>query len=151
MTSVVNAGGTAEQAPTRITVGGDAPYDVVVGTNVLAEVGPMLGADAMRVAIIHPPTLAGLAEGLRRQLAESGRQVEVLAIPDGEAAARVGLNRDRPLLVGNVRGRMKTMLDERRPLYDEVAVLTVSTDDRSVDEVVELVLAGLAARAGESA
>lgn len=81
----------------------------------------------------------------------AGHTVVLLDVSLSEAAARVGLNRDRPLLVGNVRGRMKAMLDERRPLYEAVAVLTVNTDERGADEVVDVVLAELDSRSGESA
>lgn len=56
-----------------------------------------------------------------------------------EAARRVGLNASRPLLLGNVRGTLITLLDERTPLYEEVATWTVDTDGRSIDEVVEAV------------
>jgi shikimate kinase len=55
-----------------------------------------------------------------------------VTLPD--AAARVGLNRDRPLLLGNVRGTLMKLMDERRPLYEEVAVLTVRTD-REPEEI----------------
>ena len=82
-----------------------------------------------------------------------GRPVVLLDVSLAAAADRIGLNRDRPLLVGNVRGRMKTMLDERRPLYEEVAMLTVTTDDRSAVEVADVIVAeleGRAGRAGES-
>lgn len=44
------------------------------------------------------------------------------------AASRVGLGAGRPLLLGNVRSRLKALLDERRTLYEEVADLTVATD-----------------------
>lgn len=56
------------------------------------------------------------------------------------AASRVGLNASRPLLVGNVRGRLKGLLDERRPIYTSLARWTVGTDDRTADEVADLVL-----------
>ena len=64
----------------------------------------------------------------------------------GLAAAmkRLQMNRSRPLLVGNVRGRWQQLADERRPLYEEVAIAAVRTDGsepstRSVD-AVELAL-----------
>ena len=37
----------------------------------------------------------------------------------------------RPLLLGNVRGRIKALLDERTPVYESVATLTVDTDGRT--------------------
>ena len=64
-----------------------------------------------------------------------------LRVGVGEAAKRVGLNTSRPLLLGNVRGTLMALLDERTPLYEEVATWTVDTDGRTVDEVVETVAA----------
>ena len=52
------------------------------------------------------------------------------------ATQRVGMNGARPLLMGNVRGTMITMLNERTPLYAEVATITVDTSGRSVKTVV---------------
>jgi shikimate kinase len=53
------------------------------------------------------------------------------------AAGRIGLGLTRPLLLGNVRAQLKTLLDARRPLYIEVADIVVATDDLSVDEVAD--------------
>lgn len=52
------------------------------------------------------------------------------------ATQRVGMNGARPLLMGNVRGTMITMLNERTPLYEEVATITVDTSGRSLKAVV---------------
>jgi len=60
-----------------------------------------------------------------------------------EAAARVGLNQSRPLLLGNPRAQLARLLDERRPLYAEVATVTVDTTGRDADAVVAEVLAAL--------
>jgi shikimate kinase len=60
-----------------------------------------------------------------------------------DAASRVGMNRDRPLLIANPRAQLRAMLVERRPLYDEVATVTVETDGREPDEVAAAVEAAL--------
>ena len=52
------------------------------------------------------------------------------------ATKRVGMNSARPLLMGNVRGTMATMLNERTPLYEEVATVSVDTSGRPLKEVV---------------
>jgi shikimate kinase len=65
----------------------------------------------------------------------AGHRVVLLEVGLGDAASRVGLNRDRPLLLGNPRQQLRTMLLERKPLYDEVAVATVPTGGRTPDEV----------------
>jgi shikimate kinase len=60
-----------------------------------------------------------------------GHRVVYLDVGLAEAASRVGLNRDRPLLLGNPRAQLRTMLEQRRPLYLEVATTTVMTDNKS--------------------
>jgi hypothetical protein len=69
-----------------------------------------------------------------------GHHVVWLQVEAGEAASRVGLNTARPLLLGNVRGRLVQLLAQRRPLYAEVATLTVDTDDVPPELVVDLIL-----------
>ena len=81
---------------------------------------------------------AVLSEATRERLA--GHRVVHLEVGLAGAASRVGLNASRPLLVGNVRGRLKGLLDERRPIYTALARWTVGTDDRTADEVADLVL-----------
>jgi 3-dehydroquinate synthase len=71
--------------PTRITVAGAQPYDVVIGTGLLGELGPLLGG-AQRVAIIHPPTLRVTAESVRDDLNEQGFEAHVIEVPDAEDA-----------------------------------------------------------------
>ena len=75
--------------------------------------------------------------GTRTVLA--GHRVVFLDVGLSEAAARVGLNRDRPLLLGNVRSRLRTLMDERRPYYLEVATATVATDGLSPQQVADAV------------
>jgi 3-dehydroquinate synthase len=69
----------------RITVGGAAPYDVLIGRGLLGELPPLLGS-ATRVAIIHPPTLAVTAEAVRDDLIAQGLDAHALEVPDGEDA-----------------------------------------------------------------
>jgi shikimate kinase len=61
------------------------------------------------------------------------------------AARRVGLNRDRPLLLNNPRATLKALLDARRPLYVEVASVVISADG-PIPEVVGKVLAAIKER-----
>jgi shikimate kinase len=72
-----------------------------------------------------------------------GHQVVFLRVGLTDAVKRVGLGVGRPLLLGNVRSRIKALLDERLPVYQEVAAFTVQTDGRPphevADEVAELV------------
>jgi shikimate kinase len=72
---------------------------------------------------------AGTREALR------GHVVVFLQVGLSDAVKRVGLGTARPLLLGNVRARVKALLDERLPVYREVATVTVLTDGRSAEEV----------------
>lgn len=69
-----------------------------------------------------------------------GRMVVFLDVNLAEAGNRVGLSGPRPLLLGNVRGRLRQLMDERRPLYTQVATITVDTSGRTPDEVVTEIL-----------
>ena len=69
-------------------------------------------------------------------------RVVFLDVGLADAASRIGLNRDRPLLLGNPRAHLKRQLDERRPLYVEVATVTVDTAGRTPQQVAEEVLVG---------
>ena len=72
-----------------------------------------------------------------------GRQVVHLDVGLAAAMQRLQMNRSRPLLVGNVRGRWQQLADERRPYYLQVATVTVSTDGRTPAQVVDAVVGAL--------
>ncbi|GAA1431054.1 shikimate kinase AroK [Microlunatus lacustris] len=69
-----------------------------------------------------------------------GHRVVWLQVSAATAVSRVGLNEARPLLLGNVRGRLIKLLAERTPLYAEVATERVETDSLPPEQVVELLL-----------
>ena len=73
----------------RITVTADHPYDVVVGHDVLDEVVTSLPDDATRVAVLRSPHVRHIAVVVVDRIAATGRQVEVLDLPDGETAKTV--------------------------------------------------------------
>ena len=57
-----------------------------------------------------------------------------------QAVDRVGMNRNRPLLLGNVRGQLADLMNAREPLYREVASLTVDTSSLTPEEVVSEII-----------
>lgn len=77
---------------------------------------------------------AVLDETTRADLAE--HRVVYLKVGLSEAVKRVGLGVSRPLLLGNVRARIKALLDERAPIYESVAGIAVDTDGRTPEDVV---------------
>jgi shikimate kinase len=93
-----------------------------------------------RAVAAHPGVLglgggAVLDPGTRRLLA--GQQVVYLETGFAAAAKRVGLDRARPLLLGNPRAQLKALLEQRLPIYAELAWITVGTDTRSPAEVAD--------------
>lgn len=71
----------------------------------------------------------------------SGHRVVFLDVSLAAAVSRVGLARDRPLLLGSPRAQLKQLMDARRPLYLQVATATVDTSDRSPHAVADAVIA----------
>ena len=66
----------------------------------------------------------------------AGQRVVYLQTGFTELAKRVGLDRARPLLIGtNPRAQLKALLDQRLPVYDSLAWLTVRTDGREPAEI----------------
>ena len=70
-----------------------------------------------------------------------GEKVVFLNVGLGDAAKRVGLNRDRPVLALNPRAALHKLMDERIPLYRQVATIEILTDGKTPDDVVAEVLA----------
>jgi shikimate kinase len=93
-------------------------------------------------AVLDPRT-----RQLLRSVAASGCPVVHLAVSAGEAYKRVGMARDRPLLLGAPRAQLTALLRARAPLYAEVATVALDTDGKEPGEVAEEVLAVVAGRA----
>jgi 3-dehydroquinate synthase len=76
---------------TRIAVGGEQPYEVVIGAGVHAELPSLIGPGARTVVVIHAAGLAGLARPVLDALAGAGYRVQAEAVPDGEAAKDISV------------------------------------------------------------
>ena len=72
-----------------------------------------------------------------------GHRVVFLDVSLAAAVSRVGLARDRPLLLGSPRAQLKALMDARHPWYTEVAMLTVDTSTVEPADVVEAIVVGL--------
>jgi shikimate kinase len=89
-------------------------------------------------AVLSPRTRAALR----------GRRVVWLRVGLTAAVKRVGMDTARPLLLGNVRGRLLALLNERAPLYAEVATEVIDTDELAPTEVAQRIASGLGAHDG---
>lgn len=68
-------------------------------------------------AVLDPITRAAL----------KSQTVVWLDVSLADAAHRVGLNTSRPLLLGNVRSTLKSMMEQRADLYAEIATHKIET------------------------
>ncbi|MGB2570672.1 3-dehydroquinate synthase [Micromonospora citrea] len=78
---------------TRIPVGGERPYDVLVGRDLLDEL-PGLLPGATRVAVLHAPPLKELADALAERLGAAGATPLTVEVPDAEAGKRIEVAAD---------------------------------------------------------
>lgn len=86
-------------------------------------------------AVLDPRTQADLADHV----------VVFLDVSLAHAAPRVGLNASRPLLLGNPRARWQALMDARRPIYQSLATVMISTDALTPAQVSQQVLDALTA------
>jgi shikimate kinase len=93
------------------------------------------GLDAVKSAggVLALGSGAVLDLDVRRMLA--GQLIVYLEAEFATVAKRAGMDRPRVVIPGNPRGQLRTMLEERRPVYAELASLTVPTDDQAPEEV----------------
>jgi 3-dehydroquinate synthase len=74
---------------TRIPVGGDQPYEVVVGRGVLAALPELVGKRAETVAVCWDERLGELADQVVEVASNAGYRVAKTSVPSGEAAKDV--------------------------------------------------------------
>ncbi|HYK33051.1 MAG TPA: shikimate kinase [Streptosporangiaceae bacterium] len=75
----------------------------------------------------------------------AGRRVVYLETGFAAAAKRVGLSQARPLLIGtNPRATLKALLDQRLPIYQKLAWMTVATDDKDPEQIAAEIAARVA-------
>jgi shikimate kinase len=93
------------------------------------------GLDVVRAAggILALGGGAVLDPDVRRML--SGQVIVYLEAEFATVAKRTGMDRPRVVIPGNPRGMLRAMLEERRPVYADLATLTVATDDLAPQEV----------------
>ncbi|MFM1994974.1 MAG: hypothetical protein RLZZ610_491 [Actinomycetota bacterium] len=72
----------------KVQVGGEQPYPVIIGRNLLEQVPDFL-AGARKVLVVHPVGLAVSAEKLSDYLKSCGFEVVLAGVPDNEEAKRI--------------------------------------------------------------
>jgi len=103
-----------------------------------------LEAEAVATAMAEQDGVVALGGGavLRPETREvlAGQRIVWLRVSVSDAASRVGLNTARPLLLGNVRATLGSLLEKRNPVYEEVATDVVDTSGKNVREVTQEVV-----------
>jgi shikimate kinase len=108
-----------------------------------------LEREAVATALAGGDGVIGLGGGAvmdeQTRVRLAGHRVVYLETGFTELAKRVGLDRARPLLVGtNPRAQLRSLLEQRLPLYDSLAWLTVGTDGRDPEEIAAEIAAVVA-------
>lgn len=85
-------------------------------------------------AVMDPASDRALTE-----FRDGGGVVVFLDVSLAHAAPRVGFNTARPLLLGNVRATWQSLMETRRPVYERLGSITVTTDGRRPPEVAALI------------
>jgi shikimate kinase len=135
----------------------DAEIEAAVGKpvgDIFIDDGEAAFRDLERAAAERALTAAGAVvalgsgavtdPGVQRML--DGKPVAYLAAGFPAIARRLGLDRPRVVMPGNPRGRLRGMLDERRPVYERLATVTVQADELAPEEIADEIAAWLEAR-----
>ena len=105
--------------------------------------------DAVRRALAEHDGVLSLGGGAvlhaETQTLLQGQHVVYLQVGLSDAIQRVGLASARPLLVLNPRSQLKKLMEERRPIYERLAVMTVVTDKREPADLADEIVKGLGA------
>ena len=76
----------------------------------------------------------------------TAKDVVFLDVSISNAAPRVGFNKDRPLLAINPRQQWLQLMAKRRPIYESLATITVSTDNKKPDQVADEIIEAIEAK-----
>ena len=97
----------------------------------------------LRTALLEDASVLSLGGGAclsvdsQSALRVSGSFIAYLKISLSEVSSRVGFNRDRPLLLGSPRAQWQALMNDRAPIYESLADITVEVDGQSPEEIAE--------------
>ena len=97
----------------------------------------------LRSALLEDTTVLALGGGAcmsldaQSALRASGAFIVYLKISLSKVSSRVGFNQGRPLLMGNPRAQWQALMNDRAPIYENLADYIVEVDDKSVSEIAE--------------
>jgi shikimate kinase len=95
----------------------------------------------LRSALLEDATVLALGGGAcmsidaQSALRASGAFIVYLKISLSKVSSRVGFNQGRPLLMGNPRAQWQSLMNDRAPVYENLANYIVEVEDKSVTEI----------------
>jgi shikimate kinase len=119
------------------TEDGEATFRTLERTAVLEAIESATGVIALGGGSVLDLDVAN-------SLRESKIPVAYLQVSISQAAPRVGFNKERPLLTINPRQQWLALMEVRRPIYEGLATMQVSTDNRKPAEVAQEIVEKLA-------
>ena len=78
-----------------------------------------------------------LDEDVAAYLRSGNIPVAYLEVSISQAAPRVGFNKERPLLALNPRQQWMTLMEKRRPIYESLATIRITTDNSKPADVAQ--------------
>lgn len=107
----------------------------------LAETG------ALKKVINNPPSIIATGGGIvlspiNRDIINS-QHVVLLDATSTEIIRRIGDSTERPLIKGDAWDKINTLLRERNEIYKDLADIIISTDNKSIDQITDEIIASL--------
>ncbi len=109
----------------------------------VAAVGRALAEHPGVLSLGGGAPLAGATQAALKAYEAAGGVVVFLDVSLTAVVPRVGLNATRPLLLGNPRQQWLSLMAARRPIYEELATMTVLTDDRTPGDIAHEIAAAV--------
>lgn len=97
----------------------------------------------LRTALLEDDTVLALGGGAcmsldaQSALRASGAFIIYLKISLSKVSSRVGFNQGRPLLMGNPRAQWQSLMNDRAPIYENLASYVVEVEDKSIKEIAD--------------
>lgn len=108
---------------------GEANFRKIEREIVLKEISNIDGVLALGGGSVLDNEVAEKLESMKSK-------VIYLEVSISNAAPRVGFNKDRPLLAVNPRQQWLNLMEQRKPIYERLSGVKISTDNKKPNEVV---------------
>lgn len=103
--------------------------------------------EVLNKVIDNPPAIIATGGGIilssiNREIISKQYPV-LLEASSTEIYNRIANSTERPLIKANIKNKIETLLEERAELYKALAVTSISTDNKSVEQIIDEVIVSL--------